>query len=129
MICAVMFTLAAMTACKSGIRHISSSQTFPIPNNIDLNEVEGVWELMDTVPYDEMTEQQRSLVDFCENCGPLLHFYSPSCSWYCGGIIDTVVSSSAMNPDEGGSYEGKNTHDWNIRSTWVTGEEHSGVGE
>lgn len=129
MLCAAMVALVAMTACKSGIKHIAAFQTAPLPNNIDLKEVEGVWELIDTVSYDEMTEQQRSLVDLCETCGPLMHFYSPACSWYCGGIIDTVVSSSAMNADEDGSYEGKNTHDWNIRSAWVTGEERGGVGE
>ncbi len=129
MVCVALFAIVAMTACKSGMKHLASSNIYPIPSDLDLNEVEGVWELIDTVPYDEMTEQQRSLMDFCENCGPLLHFYSPSCSWYCGGIIDTVVSSSAMNTDEGGSYEGKNTHDWNIRSAWVTREEQSGVGE
>lgn len=125
---AALLAIAATTACISGVKIIRPSIIVSLPTNIDFKEVENIWELIDTVPYDEMSDHQRMIVDTCEFNGVLMHFYSPSCSWYCGGIIDTVISSSCQEADTC-SYEGINTHDWSIHSAWVTRSNNYGIGE
>ena len=125
---AMVYALGMMTACKSGLKVIKPSLIVSLPTNIDFMEVMDIWELIDTVPYDKMSDHQRMIVDTCESNGVLMHFYSPACSWYCGGIIDTVISSSCQEADTC-SYEGINTHDWSIHSAWVTRPNDYGVGE
>ena len=76
-----------------------------------------------------MKESQRNIIDLCEHSDALMHFYSPACSWYCGGIVDTIISSSCQKADKYGSYEGIKAHDWDINSAWVTNSRKYGVGE
>jgi len=142
----VIGSLALMTACTNGrmtvanahgndkstagMKQIEPKGLCSLPDSADLKEFVGIWYLIDTVSYDEMSEYQKHIVDLCERGNPVLeHFFSPSCSWYCGGIIDTVVSSSAMKADKQSSYEGMNMHDWDILSAWVTPSSHYGIGE
>lgn len=114
---------------NDGMLHISSSEIVPIPNDIDFKEVSKIWELLDSIPYENMTDSQRKIIDFCEKSETLMHFYSSGCSWYCGGIVDTVTASSCQKADEYESYEGINAHDWEINSAWVTKSSQYGVGE
>ena len=114
---------------NDGMLHISSSEIVPIPKEIDFKEVAKVWELLDSIPYDDMKESQRNIIDLCEHSDALMHFYSPACSWYCGGIVDTIISSSCQKADKYGSYEGIKAHDWDINSAWVTNSRKYGVGE
>lgn len=123
-----MIAIATMTACKNGLKHISVSRTYLFPT-VDLKEAEVLWDMIDTVPYDEMNDYQKNLISMCEDNHVLGHFYSPSCSWYCGGIIDTVVSSSCIEACGNDTFEGKNTHDWNICSAWIAGGNNGGKGE
>ncbi len=111
------------------ILHISSSKIVPIPKGIDFKEVTKIWELLDSIPYSDMTNRQRNVIDSCENNDALMHFFSSACSWYCGGIVDTVFSSSCQKSDKYGSYEGINVHDWDINSAWVTNSRQNGIGE
>lgn len=126
---AMLCALTMMPACKSTLQTISPSLITPIPEGIDFKELENFWEVIDTLSYEEMNDHQRDLVDLLEEDDVMMHFYSPSCSWYCGGIIDTVVSSACKMADEHGSYEGMNTHDWDINTAWVTNSQNHGLGE
>ena len=122
-------TVCCQNISNDGMLHISSSEIVPIPKDINFKEVSKIWKLLDTIPYEDMTEYQRAVIDSCEKCEALMHFYSSACSWYCGGIVDTIVSSSCHKADKYGSYEGINAHDWNINTAWLTNSRQYGVGE
>ena len=137
----VCVAVIALAACKSGsrngvtvcskskIQNITPAKIVPLPKEIDFEEIANTWKIFAKIPYDSLNDHQRDIIDLCEIDDVLMHFYSASCSWYCGGIIDTVVASSCKNADQFGNYEGYNTHDWNIYSAWVTNLNNSGVGE
>ena len=53
--------------------------------------------------------------------------YYDGCSWYCGGIIDTITASSHHQPQAGFNYEAENAHDFDHESVWAT--EGNGIGQ
>ena len=58
-----------------------------------------------------------------------MQFYSPACSWYCGGVIDTVKASSSLDSYGRFSYGAGNLHDFNHETAWAEGVEGDGIGE
>ncbi|MBR5770126.1 MAG: hypothetical protein IKY20_01000 [Alistipes sp.] len=66
-----------------------------------------------------------ALLCFLEDNPVLRHFYSGSCSWYCGGEIDSVTASSTLAD----RYAAEKAHDFSIVTAWVEGVEGNGVGE
>lgn len=125
-LCMVSLTLAFSAGAQS-VRHIAPASIKPMPD-VNFGDMISIWELMDSIGYDSLSEYQQGLINLMEDDVVLGHFYSASCSWYCGGMIDTVVASSCKKPDGGQSYIGMNTHDWNIQSAWLTGKAKRGVG-
>ena len=55
--------------------------------------------------------------------------YSGKCSWYCGGVIDTVLASSSLAPSKKFDYKGANAHDFDHESVWAEGAPGQGIGE
>lgn len=53
--------------------------------------------------------------------------YFGGCSWYCGGVVDTIVASQCHYPESGKTYEAENAHDFNHETAWVT--KGNGCGE
>jgi hypothetical protein len=54
-----------------------------------------------------------------------MHFYGGGCSWYCGGMIDTITASSSLNEE----FIATNIHDFRITTAWVEGSKDNGQGE
>lgn len=51
------------------------------------------------------------------------------CSWYCGGVVDSITCSSYLSEQSGINYHPKNAHDFNYKSVWVEGSKGNGIGE
>ena len=75
--------------------------------------------------YEALSDVEIALLSFVEGDPVLSHFYSGSCSWYCGGQIDSVTASSAL----GERYAAEKAHDFSIVTAWVEGVEGNGEGE
>ena len=75
--------------------------------------------------YEALGQEDKALVDLGEEDSVLGHFYSDACSWYCGGEISKVSSSSALSAQ----YEGANAHDFSILNVWAEGVPGNGEGE
>jgi hypothetical protein len=75
--------------------------------------------------YNALSDVEIALLSFVEDDPVLSHFYSSSCSWYCGGQIDSVTASSALAD----RYAAEKAHDFSIVTAWVEGVEGNGEGE
>ena len=75
--------------------------------------------------YNALSDVEFALLSFVEDDPVLRHFYSGSCSWYCGGQIDSVTASSALAD----RYAAEKAHDFSIVTAWVEGVEGNGEGE
>lgn len=75
--------------------------------------------------YAALSPEDKALVDLGERDILFGHFYSAACSWYCGGVISDVSSSSALSA----RYKGENAHDFSILNAWVEGAPGNGEGE
>ena len=53
--------------------------------------------------------------------------YSCRCSWYCGGVVKSVVASSCLPSAGSFDYKGENAHDFSHESVWAT--KGNGIGE
>lgn len=51
------------------------------------------------------------------------------CSWYCGGGPEKVSASSRLKPAGDITYDGKNAHDFSLKTAWVEGVPGYGEGE
>jgi hypothetical protein len=51
------------------------------------------------------------------------------CSWYCGGSVKSINSSSELKENNGINYSPKNVHDFNKNTAWIEGKPDFGVGE
>ena len=51
------------------------------------------------------------------------------CSWYCGGSVKKITSSSELKQNKGINYSGKNAHDFNEKTAWIEGSQDYGIGE
>ena len=75
--------------------------------------------------FQAMSLEDKALVALGEEDGVLGHFYSAACSWYCGGVISDISSSSALS----NRYQGENAHDFSILNVWAEGVPGNGEGE
>ena len=75
--------------------------------------------------YNALSPEDKALVNLMEEDIVLGHFYSAACSWYCGGEISKVSSSSALSAQ----YKGENAHDFSILNVWAEGVPGNGEGE
>lgn len=75
--------------------------------------------------YKAMSQKEKDIIAIAESDDVLKHFYSQACSWYCGGQIDTVTSSSSLSE----KYIGKRADDFSIITAWVEGKQNNGEGE
>ena len=119
-----ILSLCTLTA-YSQIQSLEPKCIYPVPN-VNLEKCEQlVYEANGGGNYYTMSKKEQKLIDLAEEDGALSHFYSPGCSWYCGGIIDTVTASSSFTEE----FIATNTHDFRITTVWVEGVKGDGVGE
>lgn len=107
-------------------KELRPTKLTPIPE-VDLIKCEQLSFLAneDHNNYKAMSAEDKALVGFGEENPVLGHFYSAACSWYCGGEISKVSSSSALSAQ----YEGENAHDFSILNVWAEGVPGNGEGE
>ncbi|TAD92078.1 MAG: hypothetical protein EAY75_03350 [Bacteroidetes bacterium] len=55
--------------------------------------------------------------------------FAGGCTWYCGGGLDTISASSALQAYRGINYLPKNIHDRNYKTAWIEGAPGYGIGE
>lgn len=53
----------------------------------------------------------------------------PGCSWYCGGVVDSLFASSELPSNKELTYRASNAHDLDFRTAWVEGKTGPGIGE
>ncbi len=76
------------------------------------------------------TEQESKILQFCNEIKESV--WDPvgsACSWYCGGIVNSVTASSYLMSQSENSYLPSNTHDFDYKSAWVEGVKGYGIGE
>lgn len=120
----LLLSLYAITAYAQ-IPSLEPKWIGPIPN-INLEKCERlVYEAEGERNYWKMSKREKKLIDLAETNLALSHFYGVGCSWYCGGVVDTVTASSALNNE----YLATNVHDFRITTTWIDGSRGNGEGE
>jgi len=68
--------------------------------------------------------------DYDENQKPIGNLeFLKGCSWYCGGTVKSITSSSELEENNGISYSAKNAHDFDKNSAWIEGKSDYGIGE
>lgn len=84
---------------------------------MDLTRLPVLFEQMNKEkPDPKYASELKKLEDNIENNEVFYQFYSPGCSWYCGGIIDTVKASSFLKQQGKFEYIGQNAHDFDVLS-------------
>ena len=81
------------------------------------------------LPSQSLMDNKAKFDYLVENNFVFEDLYSGKCSWYCGGVIDTVEASSCLPPQGKFDYLPGNAHDFDHTSAWVEGANGQGVGE
>ena len=110
-------------ACLNAqVKSIKPERVFPVPD-ITAEQYKSYY-----LKFDEGKISMEFMRQLEEN--PIfMQFYSPACSWYCGGVIDTIKTSSALDSYGRFTYDAGNLHDFNHETAWVEGVEGYGIGE
>lgn len=68
--------------------------------------------------YETLSQQEKERIDSLEmGYGPLTQ--GPGCSWYCGGQMYKVTSSSYLKEQNKVTYAAGNLHDFDLFTAWV----------
>lgn len=101
---------------QAPVAELQPAGIFPVPD-ISKSEYNALLEKMDKgLVGEEETKRYYASPIF-------LHFYSNACSWYCSGVIDSIVASSSQK-----GFEVDKIHDFDHETAWVVGEGGSGIG-
>lgn len=120
-----LILLIALCLCFGVVaqeRSIKPSEVFLVPN-ISKAQYEKIYDDIDSgkMGVEEIEKMEESPI--------YRHFYSPMCSWYCGGAINSIKASSSLNSQGQKRYGVENIHDFNHESVWAEGVEGYGIGE
>ena len=123
---AVLLSVFVCTYAFAQEKVLKPTKLTPIPE-VDLIKCEQLSDQAneDYSKYEAMSPEEKALVEFGEEDSVLGHFYSAACSWYCGGEISKVSSSSALSA----KYDGENAHDFSLLNVWAEGVPGNGEGE
>ena len=116
-----VLTLFVSTVCAQ-VKTIKPSNISPMPT-ISFEEYERLFNLVESGDENKLTPQQKKNY---KTCGLYDELYMPFCSWYCGGVVESVSASNYLKPQGKFTYEGKNAHDFNHEKVWAT--DGNGVG-
>ncbi len=75
----------------------------------------------------ELAEKGEIDYDSIYNVGVYGSLYYEGCSWYCGGVVDTLTASGCLRPQGSFTYGAMNAHDFNHESVWAT--DGNGIGQ
>lgn len=87
-----------------------------------LSEGEKDWE-------DLTEEEERAINKYGEIYNDIWDIIGEACSWYCGGFVESIKSSSFLPQTGKFNYEASNAHDLSYETAWVEGVKGHGIGE
>lgn len=97
--------------------HFSDEFILRYNSSESLEQCEKIWEKMsrENIYTDDLSDSEREILSYCDEFGgnPWTRKFT-GCSWYCGGAIDTIVSSSKISTD--------NIHDGDYGTVWMSDE-------
>lgn len=80
--------------------------------------------------WEDMSEQQEKYVlKYGEIYEDIWDIIGSGCSWYCGGAVKEIKSSSTLNSSGDITYDAENAHDLSYETAWVEGVAGHGIGE
>lgn len=75
----------------------------------------------------ELADKGEIEYDSVYSLGVFGALYDQGCSWYCGGVVDTLTASGCLAPQGGFTYGAMNAHDFDLESVWAT--DGNGIGQ
>jgi len=98
-----------------------------------LKEIEECEAFSEKYSFEEIGKMSQEKQDFFDNCLEGKEDYweilGAGCSWYCGGGLDTLSTSSSLKSFKKIKYSAFNAHDLNYKTAWVEGVDGYGIGE
>lgn len=121
-----LFFLFCTIGVYSQVKTLNPVKTTPLPET-DLVELEHLIRTVDDdySKYQALEQKKRDMIDSAWDDEVLSHFYSSSCSWYCGAELNSVESSSSLSD----KCDAKGAHDFSILNVWAEGASDYGEGE
>ena len=108
-LCLLLAFVASVASAQ--VKHIKPNAVIKMPNEYKKNK------------------QRKTLEELVDENSIYEDLYAGYCSWYCGGVIDTVTASSNLKPIKDFTYIGANAHDFDHTSVWAEGAPGQGIGE
>ena len=125
------FAAMAQTQSRSQLQDVDVKVLKPSGNylvpDLSASECEKLWMDADEgrISWEEYEKRDNELSKI-----PFYRlFYTPLCSWYCGGTISAQRASSTLPVQGKIAYGVKNLHDFNHETVWAEGVDGYGVGE
>lgn len=120
----IILTIAALAALATmaQVKHLQPTTVTLMPS-YDVNKFE---ELFSKAEMDSLSNEERLLYN---QGGIYEDLYAGYCSWYCGGEVLSVKSSSHLARQGSHTYEATNAHDFRHDCVWAEGVKGHGVGE
>lgn len=78
---------------------------------------------------ESLSPEDRQLLNDCPEDKLYYDAEGPGCSWYCGGVVDSMFASSELPSNKQLTYRASNAHDLDFRTAWVEGKTGPGIGE
>ena len=121
-----MLSLLAMNIAAQ-VRHIAPTEAYNLPADAVLAEFDR---LNAASRSRELTSAEAQRMEqIVEDNAVLTDLYGGQCSWYCGGVVDTLTATSSLPPAGKNTYIGQNAHDFDHTSVWAEGADGPGIGE
>ncbi len=110
---------------------IDKSSEGEIEFNKKIEQCEKVWKKVSkSDDYKKLTSEEKKIYDNCDEADETYwEILGSSCSWYCGGGLDTATASSELKPFKGVKYAASNIDDLNYKTAWIEGVPGYGIGE
>lgn len=118
----LLIAICAVTAASAQVKVLKPEGVFIVPD-ISADEYVRMYEMLDSGTLNEET------VRILESSPLYSHFYSPGCSWYCGGSVAKIYASSCLSSQGSNTYYASNLHDFNHETAWVEGVSGHGIGQ
>jgi hypothetical protein len=85
--------------------------------------------VLGTLSYEQLSTNDRHIVEKYESVESLYDVLPIGCSWYCGGGPSLITASSELPTYKGITYEAVNAHDLSLSTAWVEGVKGYGIGQ
>jgi hypothetical protein len=111
-------------------------QCFPVVGKvIDISEKnDSLWQHIHRT--DDTPPEERDSIQWYYYADEDAYFYDDpwfvgllgGCSWYCGGIVDTIIATSSRKAPDSIGWDVHALHDFDLRTAWMEGKKGKGRG-